>query len=188
MTDLPRVIGLDLSLAATGLAELADDNALVTKTIRSVPAGEGVYASHARLRGILAQVWEHVTQGGPYPALVVLEGPSYNSRGTGTWDRAGLWWLVVDTLTCTLGCPRIPVAVVPPAVLKKYATGRGTADKTAMAVALAKRAGGLELRDDNRVDAFWLAAAGRDRLGHPFLKLPQAQRDVLAKADWPEVG
>lgn len=180
--NAPRVIGLDLSLTATGIADF-NGREVVTRTIRSAPNGKTLIDQNSRLRGILNEIEEVVTLQGPPPRLIVAEGPSYGSKGAGTWDRAGLWWLVVDHIIGR----RWPLAIVPPAVLKKYATGRGNADKTAMAVALQKRWGN-ELRDDNKVDAFWLAAAGRDHLGCPYLPMPKAQRDALAKVDWPEVS
>jgi hypothetical protein len=72
--------------------------------------------------------------------------------------------------------------------VKKYATGRGNATKTDMAVALAKRADGYELRDDNQVDAWWLGAMGRDHLGVPYVAMPATHRAALDKVTWPEVG
>ncbi|GAA4626694.1 hypothetical protein GCM10023196_035980 [Actinoallomurus vinaceus] len=180
----PRVIGLDLSLTGTGIADFAHDGQVITKTIRSTPYGNTVDSQNARLRHIGREVTEFIAFMGPHPALVVVEGPSYGSKGAGTWDRAGLWWLVVDRI---LSQPNWPLAVVPPAVLKKYATGRGNADKTAMAVAVQKR-WGVELGDDNKVDAWWLGAMGREHLGLPFVDLPKAQREALAKVAWPEVA
>jgi hypothetical protein len=43
-------------------------------------------------------------------------------------------------------------------------------------------------RNDNRVDAWWLAAAGLERLGHPPVKLPAAQRAALTAAHWPNIS
>jgi Holliday junction resolvasome RuvABC endonuclease subunit len=179
----PRVIGLDLSLAATGYADFTHDGQMLTTTIRSTPA-EGVTGQHTRLARIVFDITELISYGGPHPALVVIEGPSYGSKGAGTWDRAGLWWLLVDRLVGR----HHPFVVVPPAVLKKYAAGRGNATKTDMAVALAKRMNGFELRDDNQVDAWWLGAAGRQHLGCPVVEVPKTHREALAKVDWPEVG
>ena len=179
----PRVIGLDISITSTGLADFTHHGREVTtKTIRSKPAAPSTTAMHTRLTRIVHEITEHITRG-PHPALIVVEGPSYSSKGNALHQIAGLWWLTIDALTIA----RHPIAVVPPSVLKKYATGRGNADKTAMAVALAKRADGYELRDDNQVDAWWLAAAGRDHLGVPYLPMPKAQREALDAVTWPEV-
>lgn len=179
----PRVIGLDLSLTATGIADFRGRE-VTTKTIRSAPNGQTLRDQRIRLRRIVLEIEEVVSHQGEPPRLIVVEGPSYGSKGAGTWDRAGLWWLVVDFI---ISRRALPLAVIPPAVLKKFATGRGNADKTAMAVALQKR-WGLELRDDNKVDAWWLGAAGREHLGVPYVEMPKAQREALAKVDWPEVA
>jgi Holliday junction resolvasome RuvABC endonuclease subunit len=114
------------------------------------------------------------------PDLVAVEGPSYASQGSGTWDRAGLWWLVVSSLLAE----DIPVAVIPPTTLKKYATGKGNATKPDMRMAAYKRLS-VDLRDDNQVDALWLAVAALDHLGHAQAVLPKVQRDCLAKVAWP---
>lgn len=178
----PRVIGLDLSLTGTGYADFTRDGEMRTTTIRSKPAN-GVTQTWHRLNFIVGEV-SALIEGAPFPALVVVEGPSYGSRGSGTWDRAGLWWRVVSWLLMDMQV----VAVVPPSTLKRYAAGRGNATKTDMAVALAKRKHGFELRDDNQVDAWWLGAAGRQHLGCPVVEVPKAHREALAKVDWPEVS
>lgn len=175
----PRVIGIDLSLSATGVAIHTEDGQALSTTIRTGP-GDHLADQHDRITHIISEINGRLHN---RTALAVLEGPSYGSRGAGTWDRAGLWWMTYHLLhSCA-----VPTAVIPPATLKRFATGRGNATKTDMAVALAKRTDGLEMRDDNRVDAWWLAAAGREHLGHPIVSLPKAQRDALASADWPEV-
>lgn len=174
----PRVIGLDLSLTSTGIAH-ADG------TLDTVCTGPGDHLNdqRERLRYITDEIITRTrAERSEGPHLAVIEGPSYGSSGAGTWDRAGLWWLVVDRLFHVC----VPVAVVPPAVLKRYATGTGNATKADMRMALYQREK-RDLRDDNRVDARWLALMGLDHLGHPVVDLPQAHRQALAKVAWPEV-
>ncbi|MFI6814460.1 hypothetical protein ACIBG7_18760 [Nonomuraea sp. NPDC050328] len=167
----PVVVGLDLSLTATGVAD-----ATGTRTIRS-----------GDLRGCDRFSWiaNDILGDGTVQAadLIVIEGPAYSrALGAGHHEAAGLWWHIAYRLTA-LG---VPYVAIPPTTLKKYATGRGNATKPDMRVALIKRAE-LDLRDDNQVDAWWLRAAGLDRLGSPLVELPKAQRDALAKVDWPQV-
>lgn len=177
-TTQPRVIGIDLSLTSTGVA-LPDGE---VETIRTGP-GDHLADQHDRLIHIVHEI-DRRSAIGTYdsPDLAVVEGPSYGSSGAGTWDRAGLWWLVIDRLFNEA----VPVAVVPPAVLKRYATGKGTATKPDMRVALLTRTG-VDLRDDNQVDAVWLRAMGLDHLGHPPVDLPKVQREAIDKVTWPEV-
>jgi hypothetical protein len=165
----PKVCGIDASLTATGLA---NDTGL--QRIRS-----------GDLRGCARFSWiaEHIFADGTTQAadLVVIEGPSYGSMsGAGHHEAAGLWWHIVYRLDLL----EVAYAVVPPSTLKKYATGKGNATKADMRMALFQRAG-IDERDDNKVDAYWLRAAGLEVRGHPLVDLPKAQRDALDKAAWP---
>lgn len=167
----PYVVGLDLSLTATGLADTPG-----TRTIRS-----GDLRGTTRFSWIASDIFDDgIIQAAD---LVVIEGPSYGSMsGAGHHEAAGLWWHIayrLDTLD-------VPYAVIPPTTLKKFATGSGKATKPDMRMALFQRAG-LDLRDDNQVDAWWLRAAGLDILGRPLVDLPKAQREALDKVTWPPV-
>ena len=177
----PRVIGLDLSLAATGIADAQGDQ-IHTGTIATHPYGPGLDDRMRRIWWITERIWR-VVDGGPRPDLVVVEGPSYGSRGGQAHERAGLWWHVISGL---LGdC--LPVAVVPPAALKRYAVGKGAATKPDMRMALYKRAA-VDISDDGQVDAWWLAALGLDHLGRAPVRLPETNRTALSRVEWPEVA
>ena len=118
----------------------------------------------------------------PAGALVVLEGPAYSMQAqAGVHQRAGLWWLVADTLLDVSGCSAIEVS---PSALKKLATGKGSGiSKADMRMALFRRTG-IDVRDDNQVDAFWLREVGLQLLEDPArLDLPALNRSVLAKVD-----
>jgi crossover junction endodeoxyribonuclease RuvC len=177
----PRVIGIDLSLSSTGVAD--SWRGIRLDAVNTPPAGDDLAARRRRLVTIHRSIWGVISRHSIVPDLVVIEGPSYGSTNGQNWDRAGLWWLVVDHFH-QLGPVPIPVAVVPPAVVKKYATGKGTATKADMRMALYQRAG-LDERDDNKVDAWWLAAMGLDHLGYPPVKMPAANRDALDRVAWP---
>ncbi|MEO3978833.1 Holliday junction endonuclease [Streptomyces sp. CAU 1734] len=172
MTAL-RVIGLDLSITATGIAYR--DGSTGT-------AGGSSAMGDRRLVTIVDMV--DIAVGGPdsglgpLPDLVVLEDLPTHAKS------AGVTGMVHGAVRALLVRRTVPYALVTPATLKAYATGKGTADKTAMAMAAYKRAG-REFADDNQCDAWWLRAAGLDRLGHPEFPLPGAQRDRLDKATWP---
>jgi crossover junction endodeoxyribonuclease RuvC len=173
----PLVVGLDLSLTATGLCHMRGDRA-VTDTISPPPN---------RRSGLLRLRWmrtELLTLIG-YPTLVVVEGPSYSSFGQGSHDRAGLYWLVLDGLWKR----GIPVAVAPPANVKKYAVGAGggkNASKDAVLLAAARRYPTFT-GDNNAADALWLAAIGTDHLTGRSV-VPAAHRTALDKVAWPTVA
>lgn len=167
------VVGLDLSLVATGIAHLRGGEH-VTDTLPMATL-DGI----VRLRRIREVIGDLLS---PTVALVVVEGPSYGSVGAGQHERGGLWWIVRDLLWTR----NLPTAVVPPSSLKLYATGKGNAGKDAMLLAAARRwptfAGG-----NDEADALWLAAMGADALGCGHV-VPEAHRKALGKVTWPAVG
>ncbi|MFI7449575.1 hypothetical protein ACIBQX_18910 [Nonomuraea sp. NPDC049714] len=168
----PNVTGLDLSMTATGVAYLAAGQ-LVTATIRPTPG-----IGDQRLLYIAEHVGLAVGINGQTDLAMVEDLPTH-AHG------AGITGMVHGAIRMTLLTLGVPYALVTPASLKKYATGKGNATKADMRMALFQRAG-LDLRDDNQVDAWWLRAAGLDHLGHPLVTLPKAQREALAKVAWPQ--
>lgn len=168
----PRVLGIDLSLTATGLV-LHDASPL------TITPGKGLHGV-ARLREIRGAIMSVAV---PSTDLAVIEGPAYSRQlGAGHHEAAGLWWVIAYMLTMH----DIPFAIIPPTTLKKYAVGKGTATKADMRVALLQRTG-LDVRDDNQVDAWWLRCAGLDHLGRPPVAMPATHRAALEKVIWPEV-
>ena len=170
-----RVIGIDPSLTATGIADA--DGGL--RTITSRP-DDGTVADRARrIATITARLRPHRLTDAH---LVVIEGPAFSRQGqAGVHLRAGLWWRIVGLLHSA----GVPVAEVTPTALKKYATGKGNADKASMRLALYKRAG-LDVPSDDEVDAWWLRQMGLAHLGVPdAVPLPQAHLSALDKVVWP---
>lgn len=172
-----RVIGLDLSLTATGVA-IIDDGRVEVHTIRSSAKADASIAERVkRLDRIRWEVDGLLTA----PTLVVIEGPSFGqSRQGGEHLRAGLWWRIASAR------PTI-TAEVPPATLKKYLTGRGNAGKDEVLLAVARRFPDVDVRDNNMADALGLAAMGARHLGSPLeAALPQANLAAMAAVRWPE--
>ena len=170
-----RVIGIDPSLSATGVVDA--DGGL--HTITSKP-DDGTVADRARR---IATITAHLRPHRLTDAhLVVIEGPAFSRQGqAGVHLRAGLWWRIVGLLHSA----GVPVAEVSPSALKKYATGKGTADKSDMRMALYKRAG-LDVPSDDEADAWWLRQMGLAHLGDPgAVPLPQAHLSALDKVVWP---
>jgi hypothetical protein len=156
-TKVPLVVGLDLSMTATGICYTTGE----TCTVKPRSKGD------ARLTEIRNEVRTAV-----YGAdFVVIEDLPTHAHG------AGITGMVQGAIRVMLQSGP-PYALLPPATLKKFATGRGNCGKPEMAVALFKRAG-LELPDDNQVDAWWLRAAGLQILGFPAVQVPAAQVAAL---------
>ncbi|WP_100499391.1 hypothetical protein [Geodermatophilus chilensis] len=177
-THLP-VVGVDLSLQATGIATAAG-----VRTIGSSGRqGASLRVRHARLADLATQVCLAVTEAAaPRMALVVLEAPAYDSRTGHQHDRSGLWWLVVDEL---LAAGHL-VAEVTTGGLKKYATGKGVGKKAAIVSAVTARYG-VVFGDDNQADAFVLRAMGMHRYGHPLATVPKTHAAALDAVAWPDV-
>lgn len=167
------VVGLDPSLRATGLA--LPDGELLTIT---TPSCSTLDDKIERVRHIVGKVGVRARIG----ALVVIEGPAFGMSNKATHELAGLWWALVVRLAEQGN----QIAVMSPGQLKKFATGNGNAKKPDMRMALYQRAG-LDVADDNQVDAYWLRQAGLVRQGHPdALSLPKPQIAVLDGIAWPE--
>ena len=165
MTE-PEVIGLDLSLNATGVA-------LPDGSVRTVSVdGDGI-ARIAETVNVLAGLVPLDVE------LVMIEGYSYGSSTAHVREIAELGGVVRHGLYRT----RVPYLDVPPTTVKKYTTGSGKASKLAVLRAAEKRLGyGGESFDE--ADALWLRAIGCALLGVPLLTLPKSHAvalDVLAK-------
>ena len=162
----PRVLGLDLSITATGVA--MPDGQL--DTLRPSTVGDYRLDEIAQAVGILAAGVD---------VVAIEEGlvKSFASFKLGMVHGAVRRRLIVAG---------IPYALVAPATLKKYATGSGGSgvSKADMRMALYKRAE-IDERDDNRVDAWWLRAAALDAYGYPIVEMPRLNVEALGKVEWP---
>lgn len=164
-----KVIGLDLSMTATGIC-LPDGKTLTVKTdpkhgdmrLRQI---RNTVADNARLSSADLAVLEEAPPGLKGPAIKAIH-------------------MVQGAVRTALLDVGVPYAVVNPSTLKVYATGRKGANKTDMAMAAYKRAD-REFADDNQCDAFWLWLMGLDRFGAATFTLPAAQRLALDSVTWP---
>jgi hypothetical protein len=163
------VYGLDLSLAGTAIATPDGTDRIYTPGHN----GDPIAARADRIDRIVDWISGHGI-GRPIPRpLVIVEGPSYGSTGGQAHERAGLWWSAVGWM---FRC-HVEVLDVAPNTLKKFATGKGTAQKPDMRMALYKRAG-IDQPDDNQVDAWWLRQIGLYLLGDPTaVQLPKTHTD-----------
>lgn len=180
------VVGLDLSLTSTGYAVIDADNTphVRTGTIVSKGAKDATLRQRSdRSRSLLRKVLDVALRAD----LVVIEGPSFGqSRQSGTHDRAGLWWLVVDELLHS-GLSA-EVVEVPPATLKTYATGKGNASKDQVLAAVVRRYIQVDVAGNDDADALVLAAMGARFLGQPIDDMPQTHLRAMEKVAWPVVA
>jgi Holliday junction resolvasome RuvABC endonuclease subunit len=175
-----NVVGLDLSLTATGVAWPDGTTETITTTPRDTLPD--------RLRYIRASIVEHLRDliflG---PTVAVVEDLPYtrNQAGAQLGMVHGIMRVALDDLrrqNVVAG-----IALVPPATLKKYATGRGNANKAELLGAAIRRLR-YEGHDDNQVDAIWLRQMGLDHYAPGMAALmPVAHRDAARAVDWPRV-
>lgn len=176
---LLRVLGLDLSITAPGIC-LPDGT---TRTVKTNPKH-----GDRRLQHIVDQVGLALDEGpdstGDGVDLVVIEEAPPGLKG----DAIKAIHMVHGAVRLRLIDFGTPYVVINPTTLKAFATGSTSADKTAMAMAAYKRTG-REFTEDkggDQCDAWWLRAAGLDWYGQPEFDLPKAQRERLAKVQWPD--
>ena len=168
MSRYPQIIGLDLSLTATGIA-LPDSTTL---TIRSKHRGMERLAD-------IRQVILGLAAG---TDLIAIEGYSYGS-GHGAHQLGELG----GTIRLALWDAAIPYVEIAPTQRAKYATGRGNAAKHLVISELSARTG-RTFPDDNQADAYILHAMTLDHYGHPIIDLPKTHRDVLTAITWPDLN
>ncbi|MGC4050633.1 MAG: hypothetical protein QM757_14755 [Paludibaculum sp.] len=167
--DAMKVVGLDLSMSATGIAHATGERTL---TFRSGLSRE------QRLVMIRDQVLELLE---PTTVFVIEDLPE-NVKYGGV--PGGMVHGVVRVALLEHDAPYV---LVPPSSLKAYTTGKGGASKDEMLVEAVRRLG-FAGHDHNQADALWLRAMGHDALGDPLAHMPAAHRAHLDKIDWTPIG
>lgn len=167
----PQIVGLDLSLTATGIC--SDSGAAVFKSKLAGPA---------RLADIRVVVAKAIFDAPGYEAnaLVLIEGYSYASANQA--HQLGELGGVIRTELFECG---VPYLEIPPTVLKKFGTNNGGASKDLMGHT-AVREGYDGPADNNCVDAWWLHQMGRYALDLPGLARTKYRDEAIGKVDWPE--
>lgn len=176
MIDLsaPAVVGLDLSLTASGVSVIYPDGTIDVQTVSSKGAGTPSLSN----RGLrLSRIVDRIALVPPVGAKIAVETPAYNQTSGHHHDRSGLWWMVVERLL-----EEHEVYEVSTTQVKKYATGKGNASKMEVMAAAIKRYPDADIANDNEADAVILAAYLRRALGHPAdPTLPKANISALDK-------
>lgn len=138
-TCYANIVGLDLSLSATGAAAITSGMLETTTLTSKLRGAHRLHELRTRLRGFLLT---------HQPAMVAVEGYSFNSKNSRA-HSTGEWGGVARLLMLDMG---IPFLEVPPATLKLFATGSHNAKKPEVVMNLLKR-WGVEVPKEDEADA-----------------------------------
>lgn len=166
------IAGVDGATRNLGLART--DGTLITLNARA-----GAKDPVRRLAELERALWRALELHPPRPVLVVVEGYGLGTPGRLALVRLGEVGGMVRTTAFRLGAH---VVEVPPSSLKRFATGRGNADKDAMVDAA--RAHSAHPRNHDEADAYHLRRLGRMAYGQTVAGADH-EREVLASITWP---
>lgn len=165
------MLGVDPSLSGLALCLLRGDGLHFSNTLSSKPPTVKSLRNRMARYGFLADRVLEWMGDKRWPRLILLEGYSYGSKGSSVLSLAEFGAVLRLKLMSSALSHGSVVVEVPPSVLKKFATGKGNANKTLVVSSLSKRYG-LNFQDDNQADAYGLARLGLVVLG---LKGPENQ-------------
>jgi Holliday junction resolvasome RuvABC endonuclease subunit len=156
-----RVItGIDLSLSNVGIATVLAGAELRTSTLTLRSSGRQKPTIPERWQRLETMV-QQITRRIGAADVVVIEGPSLRSRYGPHWDTAALWWAVVGYVLRT----GATLGVAPPTVVKRFATGSGKADKSAVAAGMTRLWPDVDAHGEHEFDALTLATMGAQYVG-----------------------
>lgn len=170
-------IGLDLSLVATGLSILDDDELIHSCVIKSKPLGLRPVDEVVRLTTIVEKIMEIIDEHGP--KVVVIEGIAFGvQKTTALAQLASLNYLVRAALLER----SIQFIICAPTTLKRFITGKGNSQKDHVMMEVYKRYG-IEALTNDIADAVVLAKIGSMLLGctKPMAEYQKETIDLLKK-------
>ena len=170
-----RIVALDLSLTATGVAHADRDQPPATRLVETeAKQFNGTTARIAWVRDTIVNLTSDAD-------LVVIEEPvAYGMKSMSAVDVAGLNWVVRMALH-DLG---IRFVDVNNSTAKTYSTGSGRAKKHDILAAAIRRLGYGGSSSDE-ADALWLLEMARDHYELVRPRVPETHRKALAKIEWP---
>lgn len=194
MSEQLRIVALDLSLTATGIAVTHDqvgEPRLACRTVSPRKRPSPTIIDHVRLHETFQAIAAALNC---RPDLVVVEWlPAVSGTGGVPLRLAELH----GALKHWMYAKGHRYVDVNPSHLKQYATGKGNAKKELVRAEITARYGGLlHIGSSDEADAVALLALALDVYGRPLtdehgwaIEVPQAHRGALAaaKKEWPEL-
>lgn len=152
---MKRVMGIDQSFTSTGIVILEND-VIIFHTRLISDSSKDIFDRAFELSRMIADIaltWE--------VDKVNIEGLGFAARGDQTRNLAGLQFSIIKSLR---EATSVEIDIVAPTSLKKFATGKGNADKVMMFESLPAPAKAIieEFKKTkgryDMADAFWLAS------------------------------
>jgi len=143
------IIGIDPSLNSTGICLMNGETGEIGETIVIQPNDVG----QKRLAYFRQEITNLITMRSNLHAFIEGYAFGANNQREALGELGGV-------LRLALYDASIPIVIVPPTTLKKFATGKGAADKVAMGVQLMKEFR-LSYPTTDQTDAHWLCCLGR---------------------------
>lgn len=152
-----KVVGLDLSLTSTGVAVSDSDQTYRIKTNSKTPLEERLHA--------IADGVEKEFEDGVF--VLIEEVPSHGAFSISTLGK--VHGAVLDRMV------GVNYQYITPPVLKKYATGKGNANKDAVLAAAIRRFD-FEGSSNDEADAWILMHLGLELIRSPRVSVPLSHR------------
>jgi crossover junction endodeoxyribonuclease RuvC len=177
-----KIIGLDLSLTSTGIAEFEDGARRSWTHGRAGKRTDTLEDRAARIAESAENSVAAALQGHQRADLVLVEAHTFAAKGGSQHDRSGLWWTVVGRLIYS----DVPVIEVSPSSIKLFATGKGNAGKDDVLLAVARRHPDFEFTTNDEADAITLVDMALARWSHDHFEPTAYQLRAIEKVVWPD--
>lgn len=170
-----KIIGLDLSLVASGVILLDGDKIRIKEVVKSKPSSKLPIDELDRLLKIKETIFKLIANEAGHVDLILIEGLAFMARNTTALVQlSGLNYLIREMAREN----NVPFVIIAPTTLKKFVTGKGNCQKDLMLLETYKRYN-EEFLDNNLCDAFGLAKIGQCLLEEDTSELPKFQQEVI---------
>ena len=182
---MPRVLGIDSSLTATGLCRVDLDGLMdgeptgldIQVCTVSAPKPDPKDKSKRAMARRVSTLLDAIEGALDGVDLVAMEELAYGAKGDSVWVLPWIWGEIIRL------CERHDkkLIIVNVSCVKKYATGKGNANKDAVLLAASRRYAEVNITDNNEADATVIAHIGCRYLGFPIDQIPKVNLEFMGK-------
>lgn len=182
-----RVLGVDSSLTATGLSLIDVPGSPVTDKltileptsiqVATVGAPKPRLKTRREYSRRVSHVVESVAAAMEGVDLIMMEELAYGAKGDTAFVLPWIWGRIIDAAEER----DIPIGFANIQQVKKYATGKGNADKDIVLAAMVRRFPDVAITNNNESDALTLGLIGCRARGYPIDHPTIHKEEVMAK-------